>query len=185
MFEIETNIEELVRKLKAIPTGALQEPVRNKGRWRSMMQRGTEGHFRKLGPGNRADASALGGRVFWPSARAAITRDTRLKLDVPPGPPFLRATDSMYQAFTSQAVLGINLGGNAVSLNYHSTNPSENRKALKHQLGGPHEALFAPLGVRMDDFPFPQRQFLYWDENMKEDALRFLVQGITRAVETA
>lgn len=183
VFEIEIDAEPLIKTLDNLAEEPLDEPVQNRARWKRVMREGTQQHFDRLAPGDRTDSTALGGSVTWPSARAEITKKTRLRMGEPPGPPYLNASGDMKRAFTAGASMQVTKSSQHVSIRYYTANPLENRKAFKHQTGGSHDAFFAPFNLQMDNFPFPQRQFLYWDEAMEDDVLNFLIDSIQRSVQ--
>lgn len=178
MFRLDINVNDLVETLERVADAPRKEPVRNRDRWETTMREGTRRHFQRLESGG-ADQTALGGSVNWPTSRAKITAKTRIKMGVPPGAPFLRAGGDMMRAFTRDTETRVQ-AGQVTRLRYRTRRPHQEAKARKHQLGGTHEARF--FGQVKPNFPFPQRQFLYWDERMEREILGYLADAIRTAV---
>lgn len=180
MFKLDIKVGNLIRTLDAATRAPAQEPARNRGRWQRMMQAGTARHFSKLSSGG-SDGSALGGAVNWSTARSRLTVGARVEVGAPPRFPLLEAEGDMKRAFTTGARFDAMTTSTGSRGTYRTTRAQEEAKARKHQLGGPHEADFN--GLVVPNYPFPRRQFLYWDARMESEALSFLVDSIQNAVK--
>lgn len=180
MFRLDVNVDDLVDTLERVAKAPQQEPVRNKGRWERTMQQGTRRHFQTLSDGG-SDQSALGGSVNWPTRRHKLTIEAREAMGEDGIEPYLQASGGMKRAFTEHTETTVSPGVRT-RVRYRTTRPFEEQKARKHQAGGIWEANFASIGERRSNFPFPQRQFLYWDRRMEQEIVSYLVDSIHRAV---
>lgn len=176
MLHYTSNLEAVLRKALAATKAAAA--VAQSQEVDRAMRRGIQSHFNRLSSGGGSDSTALANgsdtttRVRWRNSRHPFTVRAHRASGVDPD-MLLIHTGGMRDAFTVGALVdGRGLGhGWGSDATLRGGTPDAVEKARRNR-GGVYRTDFPRIAERNVLMLFPDRQFVYWDTEMRDEVAR-------------